>query len=104
MLCISTCCLNFHAYCFSKFLTLFCPCRVLAAAAQRLGQENEGMTGTICFSFVHGSTLKSSHIYELSAGSNGKSENGSDNTKRDHLMPDLCVICLEQEYNAVFVP
>ncbi|XXG54390.1 hypothetical protein AAC387_Pa03g2285 [Persea americana] len=52
--------------------------RVLAAAAQRLGQENEG--------------------------SNGKSENGSDNTKRDHLMPDLCVICLEQEYNAVFVP
>ncbi|XP_042517275.1 E3 ubiquitin-protein ligase SP1 [Macadamia integrifolia] len=52
--------------------------RVLAAAAQRLGQENEG--------------------------SNGKAENGLDNAKKDHLMPDLCVICLEQEYNAVFVP
>ncbi|RWR95358.1 E3 ubiquitin-protein ligase SP1 [Cinnamomum micranthum f. kanehirae] len=50
--------------------------RVLAAAAQRRGQENEG--------------------------SNGKSDNGSD--VKDHLMPDLCVICLEQEYNAVFVP
>nr|DAD19373.1 TPA_asm: hypothetical protein HUJ06_020836 [Nelumbo nucifera] len=47
--------------------------RVLAAAAQKLGQDNEA-------------------------------ENGSDNTKRDRLMPDLCVICLEQEYNAVFVP
>lgn len=31
-------------------------------------------------------------------------ENGSDDTKRERLMPDLCVICLEQEYNAVFVP
>ncbi|KAK9281011.1 hypothetical protein L1049_003903 [Liquidambar formosana] len=53
--------------------------RVLAAAAaKRSGQENEG--------------------------SNGKAENGSDTTKKDRLMPDLCVICLEQEYNAVFVP
>ncbi|XP_077219408.1 E3 Ubiquitin ligase family protein [Tasmannia lanceolata] len=52
--------------------------RVLAAAAQRLGQDNEG--------------------------SNGKPEDGSDNAKREHLIPDLCVICLEQEYNAVFVP
>eukprot|EP00262_Sarcandra_glabra_P017002 TRINITY_DN5682_c0_g2_i1.p1 TRINITY_DN5682_c0_g2~~TRINITY_DN5682_c0_g2_i1.p1 ORF type:complete len:344 (+),score=40.71 TRINITY_DN5682_c0_g2_i1:113-1144(+) len=52
--------------------------RVLAAAAQRLGQDNEG--------------------------TNGKADNGSDNAKRDTLMPDLCVICLEQEYNAVFVP
>ncbi|XP_019055920.1 PREDICTED: E3 ubiquitin-protein ligase SP1-like isoform X2 [Nelumbo nucifera] len=42
--------------------------RVLAAAAQRSGQDSEG--------------------------SNGKAENGS----------DKCVICLEQEYNAVFVP
>ncbi|XP_024514852.1 E3 ubiquitin-protein ligase SP1 [Selaginella moellendorffii] len=25
-------------------------------------------------------------------------------TKRDGRLPDLCVICLEQEYNAVFVP
>lgn len=52
--------------------------RVLAAAAKRLGQENEN--------------------------SNGKSENGSDTAKKDPLMPALCVICLEQEYNAVFVP
>lgn len=36
--------------------------------------------------------------------SNANAENGSDSTKRDRLMPDLCVICLEQEYNAVFVP
>ncbi|KAF8401610.1 hypothetical protein HHK36_012556 [Tetracentron sinense] len=55
-----------------------CPCRVLAAAAQRLEQNNED--------------------------SNGKTENGSEIAKRDHLIPDLCVICLEQEYNAVFVP
>ncbi|OWM77935.1 E3 ubiquitin-protein ligase SP1 [Punica granatum] len=33
-----------------------------------------------------------------------KAEKGSDSSKRDRLMPDLCVICLEQEYNAVFVP
>lgn len=53
--------------------------RVLAAAAaKRSGEENEG--------------------------SNGKDENGSDTSKKDSLMPDLCVICLEQEYNAVFVP
>ncbi|KAH7838424.1 hypothetical protein Vadar_026234 [Vaccinium darrowii] len=37
-------------------------------------------------------------------GSDGKTENGSDSCKRDRLMPDLCVICLEQEYNSVFVP
>ncbi|CAN6452785.1 unnamed protein product [Victoria cruziana] len=54
--------------------------RVLEAAAQRLEQGNQG--------------------------SDGKSENGSDHdtSKRDRAMPDLCVICLEQEYNAVFVP
>ncbi|KAI3932145.1 hypothetical protein MKW92_000281 [Papaver armeniacum] len=51
--------------------------RVLAAAAaQRLQQDNED--------------------------SNGKTE--TETSKKDHLMPDLCVICLEQEYNAVFVP
>lgn len=33
----------------------------------------------------------------------GMDESGSDSAKRDGL-PDLCVICLEQEYNAVFVP
>lgn len=37
-------------------------------------------------------------------GSNDKADSGSDGTKKDRLMPDLCVICLEQEYNAVFVP
>ncbi|KAL8548425.1 hypothetical protein ACS0TY_007656 [Phlomoides rotata] len=52
--------------------------RVLAAAAKKAGQDGEGL--------------------------NGKAENGSDNTNKDHLMPDLCVICLEQEYNSVFVP
>ncbi|KAI3979919.1 hypothetical protein MKX01_042573 [Papaver californicum] len=53
--------------------------RVLAAAAaQRLQQDNED--------------------------SNGKTENETDTSKRERLMPDLCVICLEQEYNAVFVP
>ncbi|KAH7577491.1 hypothetical protein ACOSP7_001587 [Xanthoceras sorbifolium] len=52
--------------------------RVLAAAAKKSGQEVEG--------------------------TNGKAEDGSDSNKKDRLMPDLCVICLEQDYNAVFVP
>ncbi|KAL5561627.1 hypothetical protein UlMin_031374 [Ulmus minor] len=52
--------------------------RVLAAAAKRSGDDNEG--------------------------SNDKAESVPDGTKRDRLMPDLCVICLEQDYNAVFVP
>lgn len=52
--------------------------RVLAAAAKRPGQDNDG--------------------------SDDKAENGSDSTRKDRLMPDLCVICLEQEYNSVFVP
>ncbi|TKY62486.1 Mitochondrial ubiquitin ligase activator of nfkb 1 [Spatholobus suberectus] len=47
--------------------------RVLAAAAKRSGQDNEGE----------------------------KADTLPDGSKR---MPDLCVICLEQEYNAVFVP
>uniref|UniRef100_A0A803NRB3 RING-type E3 ubiquitin transferase n=2 Tax=Cannabis sativa TaxID=3483 RepID=A0A803NRB3_CANSA len=37
-------------------------------------------------------------------GSEDKAESGSDGSKKDLLMPDLCVICLEQDYNAVFVP
>ncbi|KAJ0979661.1 hypothetical protein J5N97_015135 [Dioscorea zingiberensis] len=37
-------------------------------------------------------------------GSNGTVENGAETKKRDNQMPDLCVICLVQEYNAVFVP
>ncbi|KAJ0112910.1 hypothetical protein Patl1_01165 [Pistacia atlantica] len=51
---------------------------VLAAATKRSGKDSEA--------------------------SNGTSENGSDGTKRDRVMPDICVICLEHEYNAVFVP
>ncbi|CAM8930322.1 unnamed protein product [Rhodiola kirilowii] len=31
-------------------------------------------------------------------------EIGSDASRKEHVMPSLCVICLEQEYNAVFVP
>ncbi|KAK4762755.1 hypothetical protein SAY87_013402 [Trapa incisa] len=50
--------------------------RVLAAASKKSGQNNE----------------------------DEKAENGADSSKRDQLMPDLCVICLEQAYNAVFVP
>lgn len=52
--------------------------RVLAAAAKRSGQDNQGL--------------------------NEKADSESNGAKRDHLMPDICVICLEQEYNAVFVP
>uniref|UniRef100_A0A2P2KUC5 RING-type E3 ubiquitin transferase n=1 Tax=Rhizophora mucronata TaxID=61149 RepID=A0A2P2KUC5_RHIMU len=52
--------------------------RVLAAAAKRSGQDNEA--------------------------SNGKTENGTDGAKRERPIPDLCVICLEEEYNAVFLP
>ncbi|KAF5744188.1 mitochondrial ubiquitin ligase activator of NFKB 1 [Tripterygium wilfordii] len=52
--------------------------RVLEAAAKRSGQDDEG--------------------------SDGKAEEGSGNAKRDLAIPDLCVICLEHEYDAVFVP
>ncbi|KAK1356093.1 RING-type E3 ubiquitin transferase [Heracleum sosnowskyi] len=52
--------------------------RVLDAAAKKQGTDNEGSNTTI--------------------------EDGLDGTKKDLLMPDLCVICLEQNYNSVFVP
>ncbi|XP_050238856.1 E3 ubiquitin-protein ligase SP1 isoform X2 [Mercurialis annua] len=52
--------------------------RVLAAAAKKQDEESEG--------------------------SSGKAENGSDSSKRERPIPDLCVICLEHEYNAVFIP
>ncbi|KAH6772731.1 E3 Ubiquitin ligase family protein [Perilla frutescens var. frutescens] len=55
--------------------------RVLAAAAAKKAGQEEGV-----------------------AGLNGKAESGSDSTNKDRKMPDLCVICLEQEYNSVFVP
>ncbi|XP_062144784.1 E3 ubiquitin-protein ligase SP1 [Alnus glutinosa] len=49
--------------------------RVLDAAAKRSGQDNQDL--------------------------NEKPDNETDGAKR--VMPDICVICLEQEYNAVFV-
>lgn len=52
--------------------------RVLDAAAKRSGENNTGPDGNI--------------------------EEGSDFTRKDKLTPDLCVVCLEQEYNSVFVP
>ncbi|KAL5123739.1 E3 ubiquitin-protein ligase SP1 [Glycine soja] len=48
--------------------------RVLAAAAKKSGQNNDVE----------------------------KADGLSDGVKKDRLMPDLCVICLEQEYNAVW--
>ncbi|ONK61664.1 uncharacterized protein A4U43_C08F32300 [Asparagus officinalis] len=53
--------------------------RVLAAAAQRQAQNDE-------------------------VGSTGNSDKVTDNPKKEQRMPDLCVICLEEDYNAVFVP
>lgn len=44
-----------------------------------------------------------SERFLLIVGSDGMDENGLETAKRDCLMPDLCVICLEREYNAVFV-
>ncbi|KAL3647912.1 Subtilisin-like protease 1 [Castilleja foliolosa] len=41
---------------------------------------------------------------EQDGGSNGQAENGPDTTNKDKMMPNLCVICLEQDYNSVFVP
>ncbi|GKA08823.1 E3 ubiquitin protein ligase SP1 [Tanacetum coccineum] len=37
-------------------------------------------------------------------GLNGKAENGVNDNRNEGQMPDICVICLEQEYNSVFVP
>ncbi|KAL6500430.1 Subtilisin-like protease 1 [Orobanche hederae] len=41
---------------------------------------------------------------QVKGGLNGKSEIGSEVTTKERMMPDLCVICLEQEYNSVFLP
>ncbi|GJN10837.1 hypothetical protein PR202_ga28967 [Eleusine coracana subsp. coracana] len=51
--------------------------RVLHAAAQRQAREAEGAKGI---------------------------SDTEPNSKKDQLVLDICVICLEQEYNAVFVP
>ncbi|KAF9598645.1 hypothetical protein IFM89_029895 [Coptis chinensis] len=61
-----------------KHVMRSCSFRVLAAAAQRLEQDHDG--------------------------SDEKTDNGPESAKKERLMPDLCVICLEHEYNAVFVP
>ncbi|KAF9615511.1 hypothetical protein IFM89_023893, partial [Coptis chinensis] len=37
-------------------------------------------------------------------GSDEKTDNGPESAKKERLMLDLCVICLEHEYNVVFVP
>ncbi|GFP97867.1 hypothetical protein PHJA_001930800 [Phtheirospermum japonicum] len=50
--------------------------RVLAAAAAKKAGQEEG-------------------------GLNGQADNGPDTTNKDKMMPNLCVICLEQEYNSV---
>lgn len=41
-------------------------------------------------------------IFDSSSGE--KADSLVDSAKRERLIPDLCVICLEQEYNSVFVP
>ncbi|KAH8489285.1 hypothetical protein H0E87_024792 [Populus deltoides] len=77
--------------------------RVLAAA-KRSGQDNEGKL--LIMSIFEGKIVCMQYLFFLNffSGSNGKAENGSDGAKRERPIPDLCVICLEQEYNAVFLP
>lgn len=48
-----------------------------------------------CYNFVSDDSL---------VGSTEISDKGTDNLKREQRMPALCVICLEHDYNAVFVP
>ncbi|PIM99320.1 putative E3 ubiquitin ligase [Handroanthus impetiginosus] len=37
-------------------------------------------------------------------GLSGQPENGSDNASEEGMKPDLCVICVEREYNSVLLP
>jgi E3 ubiquitin-protein ligase MUL1 len=78
-------------------------CRVLAAA-KRSGQDNEGKL--LIMSIFEGKIVCMRYLFFwiFFSGSNDKAENGSDGAKRERPIPDLCVICLEQEYNAVFLP
>ncbi|XP_048236156.1 E3 ubiquitin-protein ligase SP1 isoform X3 [Ricinus communis] len=55
-------------------------------------------------SMLYSISWREDDVGNCRAGSNGKAENGSDSSKRERPIPDLCVICLEQEYNAVFLP
>ncbi|KAM3371452.1 hypothetical protein ACQJBY_018707 [Aegilops geniculata] len=66
---------NFRTLVLCKLMYSFCTYRARAAAAQRQARDAEGGNGT----------------------SDGE-------PKKDQLVLEICVICLEQEYNAVFVP
>lgn len=75
---------------------------MLDAAAKRAEPESEGNPYISESFFLHiGCTILTNKLFSL--GSNGERESVSDSTKKEGAIPDLCVICLEQEYNAVFV-
>lgn len=57
--------------------------RVMEAAAQRRARREQEGEGEATAAYI---------------------EHDVSTSKRDTIVPDLCVICLEQEYNAVFVP
>jgi hypothetical protein len=60
----------------------------------------------LCYRLVTISLVMAMFNYYLvffCSGGDGTS-NTEPNSKKDQLVLDICVICLEQEYNAVFVP
>lgn len=57
--------------------------RVMEAAAQRHERRDQEGEGKATASYI---------------------EDDGSSSKRGSIVPDLCVICLEQEYNAVFIP
>lgn len=66
-----------------------------------------------CCSIHHGKTTShriGKRVLAAAAKISGQDNGGemddslSDGAKRERVMPNLCVICLEQEYNSVFVP
>lgn len=108
-LCGSSFLFIFYYYFFLSYVCLNNgPLRVLAAAAKKAGQDGEGNFSNTLPVYFHTCALCAhaaiKFLLTWFAGLNGKAENGSDGTNKDKLMPDLCVICLEQEYNSVFVP
>lgn len=76
--------------------------RVLDAAAKKQGTDIEGSVLFLPCSLV--ALHEGAWYFSCFAGSNTIAEDGLDGAKKDLLMPDLCVICLEQNYNSVFVP
>ena len=81
----------------------FCLWRVLAAAAKRSGEDIEGKL--LWFYDIYICNDGFNWLPEICDSFSGeKADSLSDGAKRARSMPDLCVICLEQEYNAVFVP